>query len=434
MKEVKLSVVGAKEQDVGRGIVRISETHMEQMGIQTGDWIEISGKRTTVGIAWPAHREDENRDIIRIDGFTKKNAGLGEGEKALIRLAEVENGEKVILAPIDMRLNVDEDFADFVKKRLDHHVLREGDITLVKMLGHAIPFNVVSTLPQNVTLEVIKSTILTIMGRPYPPPELDIKTTTDIRFLLRFDWLNSLVARIKGSSIVFSILGQEVSDVDETEVLDTAFRIAYDTNSNVRIEVDVKSNGTTIGSLPWVEVNANGKVSAVYPNIPFPPSTSAFVPQIVHEKSITQMKRCFKTGVKHCPKEIRFFPKRIVVAMPFQSEFQDTYKYAIKPAFKDADFETWKADEQLSNIDVMCKICQAIQESGYLLADITTWNTNVVFELGLAYGLGRNVILIKKKKAEVPVNLKGIEYIEYGTIDELKRNLLLILKSITIGM
>ena len=52
----------------------------------------------------------------------------------------------------------------------------------------------------------------------------------------------------------------------------------------------------------------------------------------------------------------------------------------------------------------------------------------MVFELGLAYGLGRSVILIKHKRAEVPVDLKGLEYIEYGTIDELKRNLLLFLK------
>jgi len=75
MSEVQLRVGEARQRDVGRGIARIDQKTMQKLGLSAGDVIEIVGKRATAAIAWPAYSEDQDRGIIRIDGFTRKNAG-----------------------------------------------------------------------------------------------------------------------------------------------------------------------------------------------------------------------------------------------------------------------------------------------------------------------------------------------------------------------
>jgi len=163
--EVQLRAGDARQRDVGRGIARIDQRTMQKLGISAGDVIEIVAKRTTSAIAWPAYSEDQNRDIIRIDGFTRKNAGVAINEYVVVRPAKVKTAMSITLAPVDMRLNVDEDFTNFVKNRLMERTLVEGDTTLVMMLGHAIPFTVSKTRPHGI-VKVTTESKLTILNEP----------------------------------------------------------------------------------------------------------------------------------------------------------------------------------------------------------------------------------------------------------------------------
>ncbi|MCX8150666.1 MAG: CDC48 family AAA ATPase [Candidatus Bathyarchaeota archaeon] len=166
-REVQLRAGDARQRDVGRGIARIDQRTMQKLGISAGDVIEIVAKRTTSAIAWPAYSEDQNRDIIRIDGYTRKNAGAAINEYVIVRAAKVKTALSITLAPVDMRLNVDEDFTNFVKNRLMERTLVEGDTTLVMMLGHAIPFTVSKTRPHGI-VKVTAETRLTILNEPAP--------------------------------------------------------------------------------------------------------------------------------------------------------------------------------------------------------------------------------------------------------------------------
>ena len=167
MSEIQLRVGDARQRDVGRGIARIDQRTMQKLGISAGDVIEIVNKRTTSAIAWPAYSEDQNRDIIRIDGFTRKNSGAAINEYVVIKPAKVKTALSITLAPVDMRLNVDDDFTNFVRNRLMERTLVEGDTTLVMMLGHAIPFTVTKTRPHGI-IKVTAETRLTILNEPAP--------------------------------------------------------------------------------------------------------------------------------------------------------------------------------------------------------------------------------------------------------------------------
>jgi transitional endoplasmic reticulum ATPase len=140
---------------------------MQKLGISAGDVIEICGKRTTSAIAWPAYSEDQNRDLLRIDGFSRKNAGVAINEYVVVRAAKVKTALSITLAPVDMRLNVDDDFTNFVRNRLMERTLVEADTTLVMMLGHAIPFTVTKTRPHGI-VKITSETKLTILNEPAP--------------------------------------------------------------------------------------------------------------------------------------------------------------------------------------------------------------------------------------------------------------------------
>lgn len=90
-KELILRVVEAKQKDVGRGKVRVDIDLLNQIGVNPGEVIEIEGQRKTAAIAWPLSPEDvleeEDKYIIRMDGITRKNAGVSIGDKVIVRKA-----------------------------------------------------------------------------------------------------------------------------------------------------------------------------------------------------------------------------------------------------------------------------------------------------------------------------------------------------------
>ena len=106
-REIRVRVAEAKQRDAGRGKARIDDGTMRVLSIVAGDIIAINGKRKTAAVAWPAYQEDQNKNIIRIDGLLRKNAGVAINEYVIIAKADVNEAKSVTLAPVDMRLNVD---------------------------------------------------------------------------------------------------------------------------------------------------------------------------------------------------------------------------------------------------------------------------------------------------------------------------------------
>ncbi len=176
MSEAQLRVGDARQRDVGRGIARIDQKTMQKLGISAGDVIEIVGKKTTSAIAWPAYSEDQGRTILRIDGFTRKNAGAAINEYVVTRRGTVKNAISIALSPVGMRLNVDEDFTNFVKTRLMERTFVEGDVTLVMMLGQAIPFTVTKARPHGI-IRMTYETNLQILTEPTPEAKGVPRTT-----------------------------------------------------------------------------------------------------------------------------------------------------------------------------------------------------------------------------------------------------------------
>lgn len=103
---VRLQVASARPEDVGRGIARLDQRALQELGLREGDIIEIIGKRSTAAIALPPYAEDQGLRLIRLDGFERANADIGIGDQVEIRPAEVKPARRVQFAPAQRNIRI----------------------------------------------------------------------------------------------------------------------------------------------------------------------------------------------------------------------------------------------------------------------------------------------------------------------------------------
>jgi len=186
-QQIELRVAEAKHRDVGKRRARLDPHYMEQMGIQPGEIIELVGKRQTAVTAWPADDEEQETDIIRIDGQTRKNAGVGLNDLLAIRRAESKPAKSITLSPIgDSNMTVDKEFCDFVKSRLKGFPVSEGDEVSVIILGNQMDFKVEKLSPKAI-VRIERPTKLAIIA----------ETTSDRRPRVTYEEIGGMKEQIR---------------------------------------------------------------------------------------------------------------------------------------------------------------------------------------------------------------------------------------------
>ena len=127
-----------------------------------------------------------------------------------------------------------------------------------------------------------------------------------------------------------------------------------------------------------------------------------------------EMRKCIKTNVNGCPRKPLIKRNQVFVGMPFSTDFFNAYEFGIKIALENnLNKIVYRADNNIESKDIMCKICYEMQSSETLIFDVSGSNPNVMFELGLSYGLGKETILLKDLNTKIISDLSNVEYIEY---------------------
>jgi len=100
MPEVQLRVDSAYPGDQGGGKARLDPETMLLLKISPGDLVAIEGRRRTVAKVWRALVEDWNQRKIRIDNFTRMNAGVSIGDTVkVVKIIDEVEAKRVVLAP-----------------------------------------------------------------------------------------------------------------------------------------------------------------------------------------------------------------------------------------------------------------------------------------------------------------------------------------------
>ncbi len=110
-------------------------------------------------------------------------------------------------------------------------------------------------------------------------------------------------------------------------------------------------------------------------------------------------------------------PRLTFVLMPFTDELTEIYQTFVKPVVESSDFDLIcrRADDIKSNRAVIQDIWKSLCEARFVIADLTGFNANVLYELGIAHTLGKETILIYQRGVDVkfPFDLTHIRRIEY---------------------
>lgn len=106
------------------------------------------------------------------------------------------------------------------------------------------------------------------------------------------------------------------------------------------------------------------------------------------------------------------------VMMPFAAPHGDYYSKVYKPAIEKAGLRPVRADTEIFGTGkIMDQIWSGIHSAKVLVAELTTRNPNVFYELGLAHALEKPVVLVSGNESDVPFDLKHIRVIYYDTSD-----------------
>ncbi|WP_010321655.1 hypothetical protein [Marinobacterium stanieri] len=106
------------------------------------------------------------------------------------------------------------------------------------------------------------------------------------------------------------------------------------------------------------------------------------------------------------------------VMMPFRDPYGSYYDKIYKPAIEKAGLKSIRADDDIFGTGkIIDQIWSGINDAKVLIAELTTRNPNVFYELGLAHALEKPVVLVSSNEDDVPFDLNHIRVIYYDVTD-----------------
>ena len=110
----------------------------------------------------------------------------------------------------------------------------------------------------------------------------------------------------------------------------------------------------------------------------------------------------------------------VFVAMPFKDEMDDVYHYGIQSAVKAAGFLCERADLAAFTGDVLEYVRARIKSASLVVADLSDANPNVYLEVGYAWGVGVQTVLLVRETDHLKFDVRGQRCLVYKKIKQLE--------------
>ncbi|MEM7085398.1 MAG: hypothetical protein AAF489_04405 [Bacteroidota bacterium] len=107
--------------------------------------------------------------------------------------------------------------------------------------------------------------------------------------------------------------------------------------------------------------------------------------------------------------------KNCFVIMPFGGYFDQYYSEIYVKAIEEAGFESRRGDDLYRPGSIVKDIWSLTKDADVILADLTSKNPNVMYELGLAHAITKPVVLISDTLDDVPFDLRSLRVVTYDT-------------------
>src|SRR6056297_1237674 len=123
--ERTLRVAEISKGSAGRFMCRINNDVIKEIGLRPGEIVEIIGKRKTGAILFPS--SDKRKDIIKMDGIARHNAGVALGEYVRVRKCEFSVANRVVLSLIQEGITLSSS-TEQIKLNLVNKPVKAGNI------------------------------------------------------------------------------------------------------------------------------------------------------------------------------------------------------------------------------------------------------------------------------------------------------------------
>lgn len=160
---ITLKVAETNPKFVGRGMALVDPKVVEELGLSAGDVLEISSKsKKSYALLWSSPRDDYGKKLIRIDGYTRNNIGVGIDDTVTVQKVSVKKAEQVILAPTEELSIVG--LEEHLPELLEGRVVGKGDVIPLNIMGRRIGFAVTGTSPSSDAASLIDSNTEFVIG------------------------------------------------------------------------------------------------------------------------------------------------------------------------------------------------------------------------------------------------------------------------------
>lgn len=101
------------------------------------------------------------------------------------------------------------------------------------------------------------------------------------------------------------------------------------------------------------------------------------------------------------------------VVMQFTDQFDDLYDEVIRPVCGDLGIDAFRVSDIYRPGVILQDILQGLDASNVVIAEITTGNPNVFYELGYSHALKKPVVLLAERDTPLPFDISGYRVIFY---------------------
>jgi hypothetical protein len=104
--------------------------------------------------------------------------------------------------------------------------------------------------------------------------------------------------------------------------------------------------------------------------------------------------------------------------MPFALPLGNHYRLIYEPAITKAGLKPVRADDDIfATGKIIDQVWTGINSAKVLVAELTSRNPNVFYELGIAHALHKPVVLVSATEDDVPFDVRHIRVIYYDVHD-----------------
>ncbi len=146
-------------------------------------------------------------------------------------------------------------------------------------------------------------------------------------------------------------------------------------------------------------------------------------PEVEEEPSepetVRMMPACFRAGVERCLRSPKVMQDWVLVLPPPSLRPAEAYRGLVETILKQGGLQGVFFLGPLREIDGLCDLCAAVQQSPRLVVDLSEWDPGALFAMALGQALGRGLLLVRGQDATPPFVPQGFPVYAYGTGDEL---------------